>query len=38
MTRSVIVADSSPLIALAIIDQLELLSRLYAEVLVPPAV
>ena len=33
-----IVADSSPLISLAIIQQLELLPQLYRQVLVPPAV
>jgi predicted nucleic acid-binding protein len=38
MTNSVIVADSSPLIALAVIDQLDLLPNLYKRVLIPPAV
>ena len=38
MTRHVIVADSSPLIALAVIEQLELLPQLYREVLVPLSV
>lgn len=33
-----IVADSSPLISLAIIQQLELLPQLYQRVMVPPAV
>ncbi len=36
--RQSIVADSSPLIALAIIDQLELLPRLYRQVMLPLAV
>jgi len=38
MTKRAIIADSGPLISLAIIDQLELLQQLYQEVLVPPAV
>jgi len=38
MTSPIIVADSSPLIALAIIEQLELLPRLYRHVLAPPTV
>lgn len=38
MTSTAIITDSSPLIALAIIDQLELLPQLYLTVLVPPAV
>ena len=38
MTSTVIVADSSPLIALAIIEQLDLLPRFYNRVLLPPAV
>mgnify|MGYP006275923655 CR=1 FL=1 len=38
MTSSVIVADSSPLISLAIIEQLELLPQLYPRILAPPAV
>ncbi len=38
MINPVLIADSSPLIALAIIEQLELLPRLYRRVLVPPAV
>ncbi|MEL6131274.1 MAG: DUF3368 domain-containing protein [Cyanobacteria bacterium J06633_23] len=38
MTNAAIVADSSPLISLAIIEQLDLLPQLYQEVLVPPAV
>ena len=38
MIRSVVVADSSPLISLALIQQLELLPQLYKEVLVPSAV
>lgn len=38
MTSTAIIADSSPLIALAIIEQLELLPRLYRQVFVPPAV
>ncbi|MEE9302775.1 MAG: DUF3368 domain-containing protein [Thiotrichaceae bacterium] len=35
---SIIVADASPLIALATIDQLELLHKLYQNVLIPDAV
>ena len=38
MSEQTIVGDSSPLIALAIIDQLELLARIYRQVLLPPAV
>lgn len=38
MTNAVIIADSSPLISLAIIEQLELLSQLYQRVLIPPSV
>ncbi len=38
MTKLVIIADSSPLIALAIIGELELLPRLYQRVVIPPAV
>lgn len=38
MTSAAIVADSSPLIALALIEQLELLHQLYLQVFVPPAV
>jgi len=38
MTNSVIVADSSPLISLSIIGQLELLPQLYQQILLPPAV
>lgn len=37
-TKPVIIADSSPLIALAIIGELELLPRLYQRVVIPPAV
>ena len=35
---SIIIADASPLIALASIDQLDLLKKLYATVLIPDAV
>jgi predicted nucleic acid-binding protein len=38
MTNSIIVADSSPLISLAIIEQLELLPQLYRRILIPPKV
>ncbi len=38
MTKRAIIADSGPLISLAIIDRLELLQQLYQQVLVPPAV
>lgn len=38
MTRSAIIADSGPLISLAIIDQLTILKLLYSRVVVPPAV
>ena len=38
MPDGVIVADSSPLIGLARIDQLDLLPKLYSKILVPPAV
>lgn len=38
MTNAAIIADSSPLISLAIIEQLELLSQLYQRILIPPAV
>ncbi|MGB3311598.1 MAG: DUF3368 domain-containing protein [Nodosilinea sp.] len=38
MTNAAIVADSSPLIALAIIQQLDLLPQIYPQVLIPPAV
>ena len=38
MTKSIIVADSSPLISLAIIEQLALLPQLYQRILAPPAV
>ncbi|WP_242040232.1 hypothetical protein [Anabaena subtropica] len=38
MTNPVIVADSSPLICLSIIAQLELLPQLYQQILIPLAV
>lgn len=38
MTKTAIIADSSPLIGLALIGQLNLLPRLYPAVFVPPAV
>jgi len=38
MTSAAIIADSSPLISLAIIEQLELLPQLYERILLPPAV
>lgn len=38
MISAAIIADSSPLISLAIIDQLELLPQLYERVIVPTAV
>ena len=38
MISQTIVGDSSPLISLAIIGQLDLLPKLYRRVLIPPAV
>lgn len=38
MLNPVIIADSGPLISLAIIDQLDLLKQLFERVIVPPAV
>jgi len=38
MIKRAIIADSGPLISLAIINHLELLQQLYQQVLVPPAV
>ena len=38
MTNAAIIADSSPLISLAIVEQLELLPQLYQQVLASPAV
>lgn len=38
MTKHTIVGDSSPLIALAIIGQLELLAKLYSQVIIPEKV
>lgn len=38
MNSQTIVGDSSPLISLALIGQLDLLPRLYQRVLIPPAV
>ena len=38
MTDPIAIADSSPLIALAAIEQLELLRQLYQRVAIPPAV
>ena len=38
MSKHTIVGDSSPLIALAVIDQLELLPKLYKRVVIPPGV
>jgi predicted nucleic acid-binding protein len=38
MNKQTIVGDSSPLIALAIVGQLDLLPRLFQRVIVPPAV
>ena len=38
MIKPTIIADSGPLISLAIIEQLESLKQLYQQVLIPPAV
>jgi uncharacterized protein len=38
MMTALVIADSSPLISLAIIKQLDLLPQLYKSVLLPPAV
>jgi predicted nucleic acid-binding protein len=38
MTKHTIVGDSSPLIALAVIGQLELLPKLYQQVVIPKKV
>ena len=38
MNSQTIVGDSSPLISLALIGQLDLLPKLYRRVLIPPAV
>ncbi len=38
MTKAAIIADSDPLISLAIIDRLDILPLLYQRVVVPPAV
>jgi len=38
MTDGVIIADSSPLIALAVADSLDLLPHLYNKIVLPPAV
>ena len=38
MTKSAIIADSGPLISLAVIDRLDLIKQLYPRVIVPPAV
>ncbi|MDP3838732.1 MAG: DUF3368 domain-containing protein, partial [Methylococcales bacterium] len=38
MTNRTIIGDSSPLIALAIIEQLELLPKLYSRVVIPQKV
>jgi len=38
MIKHALVADSSPLIALAVIDALNLLPRLYHRIIIPPAV
>lgn len=38
MTKQIIIADSGPLIALALIDKLALLKTLYNRVMIPPAV
>ena len=38
MVKSAIIADSGPLISLAVIDQLILLKKLYPRIIIPPAV
>ena len=38
MREGILIADSSPLIALARIDELDLLPRLYSKILIPPMV